>query len=293
MEQRAPRYYLYGESTPADGLEFVHCTPIFSRIVEQNYEIRPHRHSQLVQFLILESGSMHCLLDTDETELSGPCLVSIPPQSIHGFSYQPAAKGRIITVAESFLRSNASSSDDEILNRILSRIWHVILDAESAEHKQLRSISESIESELDQPRPAQVQVMSALLTLLMVSITRHTYATQLSAKTDSNYEKLFLQFQKLVEHHYVEHWPVSRYADKLGVNQRRLNRAVNHATGTGASRFIQDRLIQEAKRSLVYTVMPATQVCFELGFKDPGYFSRFFSRNVGTSPSEFARRHHR
>ena len=165
------------------------------------------------------------------------------------------------------------------------------VDEGSAEHKQLRSIGERIEEELEQPRPAQVQVMSALLTLLMISITRHSYNSQMSGNAESNYEKLFLLFQQLVEHHYVEHWPVSRYADKLGVNPRRLNRAVNHAAGISASKFIQDRLIQEAKRCLVYTVMSATQICFELGFKDPGYFSRFFSRQVGTSPSKFALRH--
>jgi AraC family transcriptional regulator, transcriptional activator of pobA len=35
--------------------------------------------------------------------------------------------------------------------------------------------------------------------------------------------------------------------------------------------------------------MPVTQVAYYLGFEDPAYFSRFFTRRMGLSPRAFRR----
>jgi AraC family transcriptional activator of pobA len=46
-------------------------------------------------------------------------------------------------------------------------------------------------------------------------------------------------------------------------------------------------VLLEAKRSLIYTSMTVAQVADALGFADPAYFSRFFKRLSGLSPSDF------
>ena len=46
----------------------------------------------------------------------------------------------------------------------------------------------------------------------------------------------------------------------------------------------------EAKRMLVYTSMTISNVADALGFNDPAYFTRFFSRLAGVSPREFRQR---
>ena len=54
--------------------------------------------------------------------------------------------------------------------------------------------------------------------------------------------------------------------------------------GRSAARVIQDRLMIEARRDLVYTAMSISQISFRLGFSDPAYFSRFFAKRAGVSP---------
>ena len=51
--------------------------------------------------------------------------------------------------------------------------------------------------------------------------------------------------------------------------------------------MINQRLLLEAKRSLVYTAMTINQVADSLGFSEPAYFSRFFKRSTGQSPKDF------
>ena len=71
-----------------------------------------------------------------------------------------------------------------------------------------------------------------------------------------------------------------------------LNRLCRRLTGCTAFELIQQRLVLEARRRLVYAGSSVSAIAAELGFKDPAYFSRFFRRHGGLSPNEFRRRHH-
>jgi AraC-like DNA-binding protein len=53
------------------------------------------------------------------------------------------------------------------------------------------------------------------------------------------------------------------------------------------SQLIQERIIVEAKRLLYYTDKSVKHITFELGFEDMAYFSNFFKKNMGLSPSDF------
>jgi AraC family transcriptional activator of pobA len=46
-------------------------------------------------------------------------------------------------------------------------------------------------------------------------------------------------------------------------------------------------MLVEAERQLRYTGMSVAQVAYFLGFEDPAYFTRFFSRRTGVSPKVF------
>ena len=84
-----------------------------------------------------------------------------------------------------------------------------------------------------------------------------------------------------------DHLKVSDYARALGVSRDRLGTAVRRATGASPQAYLHQLLIKEASELLANTGMPVGQVAFRLGFPDPGYFSRFFTRLRGDSPARF------
>ena len=51
--------------------------------------------------------------------------------------------------------------------------------------------------------------------------------------------------------------------------------------------FIDERRLLEAKRLLLFTVRSVEHVSYEVGFRDPAYFSRFFRSRAGTPPGEW------
>lgn len=50
------------------------------------------------------------------------------------------------------------------------------------------------------------------------------------------------------------------------------------------------RVLFEAKRQLRYTSKAVSEIAYALGFDDPAYFTRFFSRRAGMSPRAYRAR---
>jgi AraC family transcriptional activator of pobA len=84
---------------------------------------------------------------------------------------------------------------------------------------------------------------------------------------------------------------VQRYARRVAMSETSLNRLCQSLAGTTAFDLIQQRLALEARRRLTFVPASIASIAAELGFKDPAYFSRFFRKHSGVSPSTFRKRH--
>jgi AraC-like DNA-binding protein len=97
------------------------------------------------------------------------------------------------------------------------------------------------------------------------------------------------QFRQMVELRYREHWSIKRYADALGVTEDRLHAVCIRNAGHPPRSLVYDRMVQEACMRLQQMDVPVEQIAFSLGFKDPGYFNRFFKKHVGVPPGTYRR----
>jgi AraC-like DNA-binding protein len=99
----------------------------------------------------------------------------------------------------------------------------------------------------------------------------------------------FDRFRARVDEDFRHHRDVGYYARVLGYAERTLTRTVIAATGGTAKAFIDQRVVLEAKRLLVYRRVTAAVVAAELGFADPSAFSVFFTRVAGLRPGAWLR----
>lgn len=95
------------------------------------------------------------------------------------------------------------------------------------------------------------------------------------------------RFVQLSTHHLYDHWRVQDYANSIGVSRDRLGVAVQRATGLSPQGFLHRELRREACELLANTGLPVGQIAFRLGFQDAAYFSRFFTREMSTRPTQF------
>lgn len=72
------------------------------------------------------------------------------------------------------------------------------------------------------------------------------------------------------------------------MTEARLNDVCRRIADLPSKRLVLERLMQEAKRLLLFSGSTANEICYQLGFKDPAYFSRFFNRYAKLTPGSTA-----
>ena len=99
--------------------------------------------------------------------------------------------------------------------------------------------------------------------------------------------RLTERFRELIDQHYRENLRLQDYASMLAVTPTQLRTACAAASGLSPNKLIHARIITEAKRNLIFGDMSIEQIAYWLGFVDTAYFTRFFRKEVGQSPSQF------
>jgi AraC family transcriptional regulator, transcriptional activator of pobA len=99
--------------------------------------------------------------------------------------------------------------------------------------------------------------------------------------------ELTKKFKRLVRKHYRELKKPSDYAEMLNFSISYLNDTIKSVTGFTTTYFIQQEMLREGQRLLSYTDSSIKEIASHLGFDDPKYFNRIFSKLVGVSPGRF------
>jgi AraC family transcriptional activator of pobA len=280
-----PLYGLYGDLALPQDPGYVHIEDIAQRSRKLGWVIKPHRHTNLFQILHLAKGSMRLRLETETQNLSGPCSIVLPVGVIHGFEFQPNTEGKVLSVAADLLDSKQFSLWFEPLTRHAQVIdWASNNSQRVRFEAELELLQQDLkETQLGFETAMEWQVGRVLLTLTR----RAARSIEQHNKRQSPPSETAEKFQRLVEAHYSSHLSIKEYADQLHVSISSLHRHCVDRFSTTPKNLIQNRLIREAKRRLVYTQHPAEHIAYELGFQDPAYFTRYFKRNVGMTPSQY------
>ncbi len=139
--------------------------------------------------------------------------------------------------------------------------------------------------------PGHVAVSTSLLLALMVQV--HRIVEVLDAGGNAPHQPISRQarqiekFRSLVDRHYRQQKSLQAYASQMGMTPGQLSRLCREALDMSGLDVINARVLHEAQRELVYTHMPIKQLAAELGYSDDAYFSRFFRKHTGLSPSAF------
>jgi len=102
-------------------------------------------------------------------------------------------------------------------------------------------------------------------------------------------EELTMRFTKLLGESFKEERSVQFYADQLNVTPRYLGQTVKEITGKPPGSLIDEMVVLEAKALLNNMSLTIAQVADTLYFSDQFFFSKFFKRHTGATPSEFRR----
>ncbi len=156
--------------------------------------------------------------------------------------------------------------------------------------RMLQLLSE-IKKEIDAYHQNDVHVLRALLYEALMLLSRAYRTATPPQETDKEANSNHLdKFIRLVNAHFKEQQSVRYYADKLCITPNYLNEVVSSALNVSAKQYIRNKVMDEAKRLLIYTDLPVSEIAFELHFSTASYFVRSFRQCVEETPLSYRQR---
>lgn len=146
---------------------------------------------------------------------------------------------------------------------------------------------DSIEEEIAALRDDSHHLLRARLYELLVWLDRRLPAAADVALPGPTGIGHIDRFVALVARRASERLSVASAAAELGISAGHLNDLCRRHLHQSAGRLIRHHLLIEARRRLRYDDAPAARIAADLGFEDPSYFTRFFTRETGTTPTAY------
>lgn len=113
----------------------------------------------------------------------------------------------------------------------------------------------------------------------------------LNIEGESGDKKFINQVMEVVKEHYKNpYFEVSDFSEAVGVSKSLLNKKLQSLIGQSAGQFIRNYRLNTARELLLKNretkEMNIAEIAYEVGFNDPKYFARCFSRQFNKTPSE-------
>jgi AraC family transcriptional activator of pobA len=283
--QRAsiPKYFLYGEPVRDVDDRFLHVQAVSDRTPLADWHIGPHSHRDLHHVLLITRGSGVLSVEAERWEFRAPALLCVPLDCV------PDSEGWIVTLSGGLLR--LLTRDYPELASIFAVPSVRSIEQGSGEELRLTQWFEILVAEFTHRRVGRQAAVDVCTVAILVTIQRLMTASPESDPIERSRDAaLVARFRALVDLRYASQLGITAYARRLHVSRERLRLACTRVTGSSPLALLTERRLVEAKRALIYTDIGVAQIAISCGFDDPAYFSRFFMRHSGESPSVYRNR---
>lgn len=291
MATTIPNFALYGEQSALSWENFFNVERISYRSKDLNWRASPHVHDSLIQVLFIQCGQVDVLMNYSRQKAKAPCLILVPAQTVHGFHYTPDTEGLTITASQRPLESVMTILAPEVL-KLVHQPCIIPLEYFPEEKDIIWEFYYSMMNELRIPMINQTAMCVSLFISMFVHLSRISNLSLENQQIDNSSRKAsqINKFLALVDQKFRQRLTVNDYSCEMGMSPGHLSRLCRLTLGMSSLDVINMRVIQEAQRELVYTSKTIKQLAAFLGFNDEAYFTRFFHKHAGVSPSQFRER---
>jgi AraC-like DNA-binding protein len=208
--------------------------------------------------------------------------------------------GYLCTFTSAFYGLNLSDKDALSHFSFFETQTSVSLQLNTRQTAYFYNLFQEMEEEYLSANPAKDDMVRALLMLLLLKAKRLVASDKTDCLVDNSnagirltkaFTRLFeSDFEPLNNLQAIVIKTLASYAQQLNVTQNHLNDTVKAISGKTPGALIREKIIKEASRLLLNTQLSISEICCLLRFEDPSYFSRFFKRYTGLTPTQHRNR---
>ena len=248
-----------------------------------------HTHSYY-QIIWFKKGHGVHYVDFNEYPIVDNTLFFISPGQIHYFERNTHFEGVLIHFNESFLADEQSSENIflkyNMFNAFDTVPYYTINDEVA---NRLQYISNQLTDEMNNEHAfAYHQYLNYLIQMFLINIQHNAHrGVVIPLCINNSANRIFVRFRQLLEYHYRNCHTVKEYAQFMNISTKTLTNSIVESSRSTPLKLINERIVLEAKRYLLYSSLKVKEISYLLGFEDPSYFVKFFKRHTGCLPVEF------
>ncbi|MDP4268824.1 MAG: two-component regulator propeller domain-containing protein [Bacteroidota bacterium] len=182
-------------------------------------------------------------------------------------------------------------------NFVTSHIPVILLTAKSATDTQIESFNQGADAFLVKPfnedlLKAMIQNLNERRQRVQMRFADSMDTGALNIAEESQDKKFMDKALKVIKENYTDsNFDVSEFIDTMGISRSLLHKKLQNLAGQSASRFIRTYRLNVARELIVKNrinhTLNISEIAYEVGFNDPKYFTRCFTKHFGVTPSSF------
>ena len=281
------RHYpgLYGDINHEPDAEYIFLEAIETRSKGFDWVIDPHVHSHLYQLFFIESGSVKFIGIAQETLLKAPCILFVPPSTLHGLHYSTDVKGQILTLSDNVVEILFFQSSAVLM--ILEKLQLIsFLEENSLNFTDVMKLIATVDYELFANHAEKRLMLDVVLKQLLLAIYRIGKTSGANFPDQNKTLDYYARFQKMLKtENQIESIPI--LAKEIGITPTHLNRICRKVSGKTTLTIVHEALIEKAKNYLAHTSYSVSEIAFMLHFEYQNHFARVFKKITRLSPLEY------
>ena len=174
---------------------------------------------------------------------------------------------------------------ERVVHELFPKPDPIILDLStdtSFDRNMMSLVDEILSDGAERPNSLVLKTLS-----LLASLTEHTHDANVAPSCYTTIRRASLY----IAHHLDETLDLESLASRFGMGYSFFRRRFRAYTGLSPLAYQLSLRIRRAKRILKGTDAPISEIANELGFGSQAYFSRFFRKEAGKSPSDYRAQH--
>lgn len=219
----------------------------------------------------IENGNISMTVDNILISVSGTGLLFICKNRIWSISEAKGSRGYVIQFSTEFFCRKAA--DVRLLQR--SVVFDVMrfIDIPTQEIEAVTNIISFLHNEYIARKEFCHEIIRQQLSTLMLLSERIINRRNMDNYLQQEEYKRTRIFKRLVEEHYVDLKSVSKYAELMCISHKSLIACVSKTTGTMPKQLLNERIMLEAKRLLVYCSWSVKEISITGSVGKSSYFS--------------------
>ena len=247
----------------------------------------PHRNDYQA-IIWIDTGRGTHLIDDQLYDVEPNTFMLVTKDQMHAFNPKSGTLGCSIRFSDSFTDSATyhSTCKYSLFNNLTVNSVLKVNETEKPAFEMLvLQLLNEYEKEDELGKFGIIQHLLEALILKLDQLKKKQFTGQYN--TNNSTYLIFQRFNLELETYFKTYHDISSYAERLNISHRKLSDVLKLFVGKSTLEVIQERIITEAKRALMYSGQTIQEIAFELGFEDPFYFSKVFKKVTGQAPKAF------